>query len=168
MLIPVFLLSQANSMSAFCAQSHPKRWWHRIQSEKQCKDERSYQWEVNLLKHTFQWIWTKLKNVVDIRSLGWLLKRSIFQYVNSSLSTWLYLTLSPVPSMSAEIGNHCHMTSASQGGQRTIWEAAVSFPLLPLFFLRYCWRQMEPQCLVGSKILIRLGLLSFKQFSLSF
>ena len=96
MLIPGLLLSQVNSLSASCVRSHPNWWWHRIQSEKQHKDERSYQWEVNLLKYTFQWIWTKLKNVVDIRSLGWLLKRSIFQYVNSSLSTWLYLTLSPV------------------------------------------------------------------------
>ena len=96
MLIPGLLLSQVNSLSASCVQSHPNWGWHRIQSEKQHKDERSYQWEVNLLKYTFQWIWTKLKNVVDIRSLGWLLKRSIFQYVNSSLSTWLYLTLSPV------------------------------------------------------------------------
>lgn len=60
----------------------------------------------------------KLKNVVDIRSLGRLLKRSIFQCVNSSLSTWLYLTLSPVPSMSAEIGICCHWVSTSLEGQQ--------------------------------------------------
>lgn len=99
-------------------QWHGAQWWRlRIQSENLHKDERSYQQEVSLLNYTFQWIRTKLKNVVDIRSLGWLLKRSIFQHVNSSLSTWLYLTLSPVSILSAEIGNLCHMVSASPEGQ---------------------------------------------------
>lgn len=99
-------------------QWHRAQWWRLgIQSENLHKDERSYQREVSLLNYSFQWIQTKLKNVVDIRSLGWLLKRSIFQHVNSSLSTWLYLTLSPVSILPAEIGNLCHTVSASPEGQ---------------------------------------------------
>lgn len=114
------LCSCANIFCFLCKgqQWHRAQWWRlRIQSENLHKDERSYQREVSLLNYTFQWIRTKLKNVVDIRSLGWLLKRSIFQHVNSSLSTWLYLTLSPVSILSAEIGNLCHTVSASPEGQ---------------------------------------------------
>lgn len=114
-----FILMQMFSLFSMQKTArHRAQWWClRIQSENLHKDERSYQWEVSLLNYTFQWIQTKLKNVVDIRSLGWLLKRSIFQHVNSSLSTWLYLTLSPVSILPAEIGNLCHTVSASPEGQ---------------------------------------------------
>lgn len=41
-------------------------------------------------------------------------------------------------------------------------------PKSPWLSSRYCWQQVELPCLVASKILMRLELASFKQFSASF